>query len=152
MATPQEANFGLYHTWGLGASGWNTENNANLKKIGAFMFLSVISATTTAEPGSPSDGDRYIVPTSATGTNWAGQDGTVAVYEVDTWVFYTPAEGWEARAEDTNQPWLYTSTAWSLKGATFGSYADDSAAATGGVPVGGFYVNSSTGALTVRQA
>lgn len=150
MAASQGSNLGVYYGWSLGESGWNLQMDANLKKLDAFVFLSVLSATTTAEPGSPAAGDRYIVPASATGTNWAGQDGKLAVYEAGAWAFYTPAEGWNVRAEDTGQPWLYTSSAWALEGATWGQYADDTAASGGGVPVGGYYVNSSTGALTVR--
>ena len=34
-------------------------------------LVRVKSKTTTAEPGSPANGDTYILPTSATGTNWA---------------------------------------------------------------------------------
>lgn len=150
MAATLGSNLGIYHSWDLGESGWNTENDSNLKLIDATIFLSVLSATTTAEPGSPSAGDRYIIPASATGTNWAGQDGKLAVYDGTDWAFYTAKEGWRGRAEDTGQPWVYTSAAWSLEGSTYGQYADDTAASGGGVPVGGFYVNSSTGALQVR--
>lgn len=151
MAASQEPNLGLNYGWALGESGWNTGTDANWNKVGVLMFLSVLSATTTAPPGSPASGDRYIVPASATG-DWAGEDGNVAVWDAagGSWVFYTPAEGWKARAEDTGQPWLYTSSAWALEGSTYGQYADDTAASGGGVPVGGYYVNSSTGALTVR--
>lgn len=152
MAATLGSNLGLFHSWALGESGWNTGNDANLKLLDAMVFLSVLSATTVAEPVSPTAGDRYIVPAAATGTNWAGQDGKVAVYDGTAWAFYAPAEGWKGRAEDTGQPWLFTGGVWALEGATYGQYADDTAAATGGVPVGGYYVNSTTGALTVRLA
>lgn len=150
MPALTEPNFGLSHSWTLGEDGWNTGMDANLKKIGALMFLSVLSATTTAEPAPPAEGDRYIVPASATGTHWTGQDGKIAVYAAGAWSFYTPKAGWSVRAEDSGQPWRYT-TAWSLEGSEFNEYADDAAANTGGVPVGGYYVNSATGALTVRR-
>lgn len=54
----------------------------------------VISATTTAPPGSPADGDSYLVPTGATGA-WAGHDGEYATWDADeaAWVFTTVAPG-----------------------------------------------------------
>jgi hypothetical protein len=50
----------------------------------------VLSATTTAPPGSPADGDTYYVPTGATGA-WAGHAGEVATWdeEESEWVFET---------------------------------------------------------------
>lgn len=150
MASTLGNNLGIYHSWDLGESGWNTQMDSNLKLIDATIFLSVLSATTTAEPVSPVAGDRYILPASATGTNWAGNDAALAVFDGTEWAFYTPKEGWRGRAEDTGQPWVYTSSAWSLEGSTYGQYADDTAAGSGGVPIGGFYVNSSSGALQVR--
>ncbi|KEZ78302.1 hypothetical protein C41B8_05353 [Salinisphaera hydrothermalis C41B8] len=62
--------------------------------------FTVLSRTTTAQPSSPAEGDRYIVPASATGADWAGQDGTVALYQDGAWTFYEPAEGWEASVID----------------------------------------------------
>ena len=51
------------------------------------------SLSTSAQPGSPSNGDVYILPASPTGANWSGQDdGKIAVYQ-DGWRFLTPPEG-----------------------------------------------------------
>lgn len=149
MTATQDGNLGLYNYWDLGEA-FKTGMESNLALLGATVLLNVKSATTTAEPGSPANGDRYLVPPSATGTNWTGQDEKLAVYEVDTWAFYTPKELWFCRAEDTKQMHIFTSSAWVLEGSLYGQYADDSAAATGGVPVDGVYVNSSTGALHIR--
>lgn len=149
MASTLGGNLGLNHSWDLGESGWNLENDGNLIKLDAFVLAEVLSATTVAEPGSPSDGDRYIVPASATGTDWAGEDGNVAVFTA-SWTFYPPKEGWEFRAEDTAQRWTYNSSAWALEGSLYGQFADDTSAASGSVPIGGVYVNSSTGSLQVR--
>lgn len=153
MAASQEPNASINYGWALGESGWNVGADENWKKIGSLLFLSVISATTSASPGTPASGDRYIVGSSASG-DWTGQEGNVAVWDGDSsaWVFYVPVEGWTARAEDSEQPYLYTGSSWSLEGATYGQYADDTAAATGSVPIGGYYVNSTTGALSVRLA
>lgn len=55
---------------------------------------SVISATTTAPPGSPVDGDTYLVPTGATGA-WAGHAGEAAVWDevTGTWEFEAVTPG-----------------------------------------------------------
>jgi hypothetical protein len=151
MPASQAQNIGLNYGWSLGESGWNQQMDENLVAIDALLLISVLSATTTAPPGSPAAGDRYIVPASATGA-WSGQDGKIAQWDAgaSAWNFYTPKQGWYCRAGDSQQLWVYDSSAWALEGALYGQYADDSTAAAGGVPVGGFYVNSSTGALQVR--
>lgn len=150
MASTQGSNLGIYHTWDLGESGWNTQNDTNLKLLDALVLIEVLSATTTAQPGSPTAGDRYIVPSSATGADWSGQDGKIALYDGTNWQFFTANEGWEIRADDSKQVWVYDSSAWALEGSLYGQHADDSAASSGGVPIGGVYVNSSSGSLQVR--
>jgi hypothetical protein len=49
---------------------------------------SVISASITTPPGSPADGDSYIVPSGATGA-WTGESGNVAIWDAAAgdWVF-----------------------------------------------------------------
>jgi len=147
----QESNLGLYYGWAAGESGWNEQNDANLRAIGALVQLTVVSMSETAPPGAAADGDRYIVPSGGTGA-WTGQDGLIAVWReaVDAWQIYSPKEGWDAWVLSIGQRVMFDGTNWLLPGDLYGRYADDTAAATGGVPVGGFYVNSSTGALSVR--
>ena len=48
---------------------------------------SVLDKDTTAQPASPAVGDRYLVPTAATGTDWAGKDGKIAIYTAAGWRF-----------------------------------------------------------------
>lgn len=50
---------------------------------------SVLDKDTIAQPVSPapSVGDRYLIPTSATGTDWAGQDGKIGIYTAAGWRF-----------------------------------------------------------------
>lgn len=102
----------------LGESGWNVEYDINWRLLEILLKANVISATTTAEPGAPSNGDLYIVPPSATGTDWAGQDGDLAYYDgagsggADEWVFVTPLEGMKFRAADTDKIHEYGGSAW----------------------------------------
>jgi hypothetical protein len=71
------------------------------------------SVTTTAEPGSPADGDTYLVPASATGTNWAGHDGEIATFLNTAWVFKDAKEGFFAWVDDDNELLVYDGAAWS---------------------------------------
>jgi hypothetical protein len=63
-------------------------------------------------PGSPANGDRYIVAASGTGA-WVGQDAKVAVWNGSAWVFYTPKVGWLAYIEDEQKITAYKVTGWS---------------------------------------
>ena len=80
----------------------------------------VISATTSAEPGSPSDGDAYILPASPTGTNWAGySQNDLVIYRSTAWFVVTPFEGlgplW---VNDTNVRMSYDGSSWVSDAAT----------------------------------
>lgn len=85
--------------------------------LDALVQSKVKSATTTAQPGSPSNGDTYLLPTSSTGAAWAGNDGKIARYSSVTsaWEFYTPQNGWETYAQDTGTYWFYVSGAWTTQ-------------------------------------
>lgn len=48
---------------------------------------SVLDKDLVAQPVSPSDGDRYLIPTAATGTDWAGKDGKIGIYKGSRWHF-----------------------------------------------------------------
>lgn len=72
----------------------NTEDpaaglNLSLNVIDALLQTAVLAMDLTSPPGSPSDGDRYIVATGASGA-WAGQDDSLARYvaEGDFWQFF----------------------------------------------------------------
>ena len=67
-------------------------HNLALRQIEA-RSVRVLSRTTSAQPGSPSSGDAYILPVGSTGTNWLGNDGDIANYTNGIWYFYTPVEG-----------------------------------------------------------
>lgn len=88
--------------------------NAELNYYGAWLNCVVLSVGDTAAPGSPLDGDRYIVGTSATGV-WATHDDKLAVYR-DGWQFYDPIEGVAVRNLDDASDWIFEGSAgWSVK-------------------------------------
>lgn len=67
--------------------------NDNSLRLEATSRL-VISDSTTAQPGSPSDGDVYIIPASATGSQWGTfTEGDVAIYRGGTWIAFEPVQG-----------------------------------------------------------
>jgi len=68
-------------------------HNTSLNELDALVQLSVINRTTTTPPGSPSDGDRYVVKATATG-DWAGQENNIAAYIDGAWSFFVPQDGW----------------------------------------------------------
>jgi len=107
-----DPNLGLAYGWTLGESGWNTQMDANLKRLGAIVGLSVLSRTVTAPPASPADGDRYIIPSGATGA-WAGKAGQIAVWIGGAWEYHAPKTGWLAYIAAEDKLAAYKGSSWS---------------------------------------
>lgn len=55
----------------------------------------VVDYLLTSPPLTPSQGDRYIVPSGATGV-WVGRTNDLAYFSGNSWSFFTPSEGWTA--------------------------------------------------------
>jgi hypothetical protein len=112
MATAPNA--GIFYGWGAGAQGWDAQMDANLLKLDAVLQLSVKDRDLATHPGSPADGDRYIIAGSPTGA-WSGHAGKIAVWRAGSsaWEIYTPATGWVAFIEDETKLSAYYSGAWS---------------------------------------
>lgn len=85
--------------------------NESLRLLDAIVQLSVKSMTVTSPPGSPANGDAYIVPASATGA-WAGWDGSIALYADTAWLEIEPGEGWIAWVQSTDGIVAWNGTAW----------------------------------------
>lgn len=68
-------------------------HNAALNRLDALIggSVNVKDATHTAPPGSPVEGDKYLVASSATGA-WAGHDNQIALYS-GGWVYFTMRKG-----------------------------------------------------------
>ncbi len=86
-------------------------HNEALYQFDAFLCARFIDRTLTAPPGSPADGDTYLVAATATG-DWAGQDGKIAYSADGSWRFYAPFAGLVAFVSDENKLILYTASAW----------------------------------------
>jgi hypothetical protein len=85
--------------------------NAAMAALDALVQPSVKSRTVAAPPGSPAEGDTYIVAPSATGA-WSGKDGKFAAWLGGGWSFVAPAEGWLAYVVDAGELAVYASGAW----------------------------------------
>lgn len=66
-----------------------------------------------APPGSPVNGDVYIVGGSPTGA-WSGKTRQIARFTSVTpgWEFYPPRKGWEIYVQDENKPYRYDGSSW----------------------------------------
>ncbi len=68
-----------------------------------------------APPGSPADGDCYIVAGSPTGP-WTGMATRLAFYLNTAWAFITPIEGTECYLQDENLTYQFNGSAWASGG------------------------------------
>lgn len=107
-----DPNLGLTYGWTLGESGWKDGMDANLKKLGAVVGLSVKDRDIVTPPASPADGDRYIVPAAATGA-WSGRTNQIAVRIGGAWEFHVPKVGWLCFIEDEAVLSAYKAAGWS---------------------------------------
>ena len=107
-----ESNLGLNYGWTLGESGWDSGMDANLKRLGAVVGLSVKDRDLATPPASPANGDRYLIPAAATGA-WAGKTNQIAVRVANTWEYYVPKVGWLCYIEDETVLSAYKTTGWS---------------------------------------
>lgn len=88
--------------------------NAALRRYDALLSLPTIIAIDrdlATPPGSPADGDTYIVATSPTGA-WTGHTGDIAYYNSTGWQFFDAGEGWIVYLEDENTYVQYDGAAW----------------------------------------
>lgn len=137
MADHTLPGIGLKGGWALGEDNWDVDMNANLVRASALTQLRVLSQT-TALPGSPTNGDIYIVP-AADGTN----PNKIAVRDSGAWTYITPSSGWHAFVVDTKAQMSYNGAVWTNE---VTSIADISATAAASV-AGAVTLNRATGEI-----
>jgi hypothetical protein len=91
-------NLGLPCIEGNQAQKHVTHNEA-LRILDTLVQLAVLDRDIAAPPGSPVEGERWIVRASATGA-WAGHDNEIAAWQDGAWQFSPPRTGWLAYAVD----------------------------------------------------
>ena len=107
-----DPNLGLAYGWAQGEHNWNGGMDANLKRLGAVVGLSVKDRDLATPPATPVDGNRYIVPATATGA-WAGRTDQIAVRIAGAWEYHAPKIGWTCFVEDEGVLSAYKATGWS---------------------------------------
>ena len=109
MAALSGPNLGVSYGWAARESGWNAGMDANLKLLDAVLQLSVKSRAVAVPPGTPANGDRYIVGASPSGA-WAGKAAQVAVRIEGAWT-----GGESARTVNDENPGWFNATTPTLR-------------------------------------
>ncbi len=86
-------------------------HNEALRILDGLVQLSVLDRDLTAPPGSPTDGDRYIVASGASGV-WTGWDLNIALWVDGAWLRLPPRAGWRAWVEDEGVLLAYNGSTW----------------------------------------
>jgi hypothetical protein len=122
MATRTDPRFGFKYGWDDGQDGWGSDNNTNIENSIYYLQVNVIDKDLTTPPGSPSVGDRYIVPSGATG-DWSGKTNELTIWWQDEddgapeWKFPlatigTTHEGFKVWVADEDKIYVWSGTAW----------------------------------------
>lgn len=107
-----------FATW---ASGTNQNSiPANDNALRNEILQRNVNNATTAQPGSPADGDCYIIQSTHTGAQWSTfTPKDLAIYKAGTWYAFAPVEGNRVSVSGAN--YIYTSGAWAAAGGGGGS-------------------------------
>ena len=101
--------------------------NESLRFLDVLVQIAVKSAALSAPPGSPADGQRWIIGPAPTGL-WAGRATQIAAWQDGAWVFYAPRDGWLAWNEAALSSLIFSAGSWvSLIGALLAAGVADTA-------------------------
>lgn len=106
---------GIRAFWTAGSDGYNAELDPDLRLLSALVQCRVLSRVADY-PESPGNGDMHIL----TGTADAND---IVAYDVDTWINYTPEEGFLAYDRATNELLLFDGSVWTVFESGGGSVA-----------------------------
>lgn len=85
--------------------------NEAFARLDALTQMVLSGVGTTVPPGSPSEGESHAIGQGASGA-WTGQDGKVALFLNNGWVFLTPSGGWHAWDVSAGVPVTFDGVAW----------------------------------------
>lgn len=86
-------------------------HNEALYELDAFLCARFLDRDLYAPPGSPAEGDTYLVKAPASGA-WTGQDGKIAFNADGAWRFYAPFAGFVAYVSNEQAVLVYDGSAW----------------------------------------
>src|SRR5262249_24739930 len=88
-------------------------HNEALRVLDTLVQLAVLDRDLNAPPGSPTEGQRWIVKASPSPTGvWAGHGNQIAAWQDGGWQFSTPKTGWVAYVVDEGTLLTGNGTAW----------------------------------------
>lgn len=88
-------------------------HNEAIMRLDGLVQMTALSYTTNVQPGSPSDGDLYLLPAGKTGTDWDGYSNHAVAHRYDgIWHQYHPSQGWLCFVRDTASLYYYTGSQW----------------------------------------
>lgn len=85
--------------------------NEAMARIDGLFMLSVKGRFTETPPTDAVEGDRWIIPTGATG-DWTGAETKIAVFIGGGWDILEPLIGWRCWVEDEDLEVLYDNNVW----------------------------------------
>lgn len=103
--------------WPQGINEASVPANNNARRMD-IITGPIISASTAAQPGSPTNGDAYIMPGGHSGLQWGGfATDSIAIAFDSTWTEYVPTEGLRKYIQDVDQNWQFKegSVGWSIE-------------------------------------
>lgn len=86
--------------------------NESLRWLDAIVQLTIVSASTSAQPATPNDGDVYILPAGKSGATWGVMANAALAYYRDGAWEETPREGWRGYVRDSDQLVAYSGATW----------------------------------------
>jgi uncharacterized Zn-binding protein involved in type VI secretion len=104
------SNLGLPCIEGNQAQKHVTHNEA-LRVLDTLVQLAVLDRDLTAPPGSPAEGQRWIVKAAGTGAR-VGHNNAIAAWQDGAWQFSTPQAGWMAFVADEGTLVVWNGSAW----------------------------------------
>jgi hypothetical protein len=86
-------------------------HNEGLRILDAAIQVAVLDLTRTAPPSSPTEGERHVVATGATGA-WAGHANAIASWLDGAWAFLVPRAGWCIWSSADEVMFVFDGTHW----------------------------------------
>ena len=86
-------------------------HNEALLALDALVHCAVLSRVLTSPPGSPDEGDRYLVASGASGA-WAGYAHEIAAFMAGSWSYHPPRAGILAFVADESLLLLHDGESW----------------------------------------
>ncbi len=86
-------------------------HNEAIQMLDVVVQIGVVSDTISHPPEEPSNGERYIIPETASG-EWAGKEKQLAAFQNGAWAFFIPQEGWSAWVQSKSVHLTWNGQEW----------------------------------------